>query len=337
MKALIKTFAVVAILMTTAATIFVSCKKDNDETLTPNRQTEMKSDAQVVYEKVKKFESLRKSYHSNSRSDNGSVTVSEARLILDASINYEYSDVNRCLDDRDLDTLYYTAPVVNSQGEVALNDIIEIYDRFSSDIEEMGNTVNMFMVTFHDANTRSNRNVEIVYTRGTPSPTPTPTQTPGILPNYPFGPDEDYIWYEAAQKLTEKIAQLTNNRSGSNKVVYDTAQIKPMIWDMEYKYRYAEELPNIESCSEYWLFMERNVTPEEASSWYIDNVDLNCFFRNILHYVINDTGCFHYSPILNSPYREVMIGWNNSNPNNGNLIDIFHYAYITYYKVGAVQ
>ena len=41
MKALIKTFAVAAILMTTAATIFVSCKKDNDETLTPNNNLEL--------------------------------------------------------------------------------------------------------------------------------------------------------------------------------------------------------------------------------------------------------------------------------------------------------
>ena len=71
MKALTKTIAVATLLIVTASTIFVSCKKDNDETLTQNRQTEMKSEAQVIYEMVKKFESLRESYHSNSRSDNG--------------------------------------------------------------------------------------------------------------------------------------------------------------------------------------------------------------------------------------------------------------------------
>ena len=43
MKALTKTIAVATLLIVTASTIFVSCKKDNDETLTQNRQTEMKS------------------------------------------------------------------------------------------------------------------------------------------------------------------------------------------------------------------------------------------------------------------------------------------------------
>ena len=343
MKSLTKTIAVTAVLITTAATIFVSCKKDNDETFTQNRQTEVKSEAQVVYEKVKRFESLRKSYHSNSRSDNGTVPVSEARLILDASINYEYSDVNRYLEDRDLDTLYYTAPFVNSQGEVALNDLIDIYDRFSSDIEKMENTVNLFMVTFSDANTRSN-NIEIVYTRGTPTPTPTPVPTPNV-PNYPFGDDEDWIWgmdngrcdiggySDAAQELTKKFANTT--RRGQIGVA-DTAQIKPMIWDMEYDDVGATEKLNDEDCSTYWLFYVENVPIEDISSYCIDNFELNCYYRSICRYVVSETGCFHYSPNLNSPYREVEIKWHEEKLND-EYSNLQHYAYIYYYKIGFAQ
>ena len=344
MKSLTKTIAVTAVLITTAATIFVSCKKDNDETFTQNRQTEVKSEAQVVYEKVKRFESLRKSYHSNSRGDNGTVPVSEARLILDASINYEYSDVNRYLEDRDLDTLYYTAPFVNSQGEVALNDLIDIYDRFSSDIEKMENTVNLFMVTFPDANTRSN-NIEIVYTRGTPTPTPTPVPTPNV-PNYPFGDDEDWIWgmdngrcdiggySDAAQELTKKFANTTR---GGQIGVADTAQIKPMIWDMEYDDIWATEKLNDEDCSTYWLFYVENVPIEDISSYCIENFELNCYYRSICRYVVSETGCFHYSPNLNSPYREIVINWDYERVALAGYCNLYHYAYITYYKIGSAQ
>ena len=344
MKSLTKTIAVTAVLITTAATIFVSCKKDNDETFTQNRQTEVKSEAQVVYEKVKRFESLRKSYHSNSRGDNGTVPVSEARLILDASINYEYSDVNRYLEDRDLDTLYYTAPFVNSQGEVALNDLIDIYDRFSSDIEKMENTVNLFMVTFPDANTRSN-NIEIVYTRGTPTPTPTPVPTPNV-PNYPFGDDEDWIWgmdngrcdiggySDAAQELTKKFANTTR---GGQIGVADTAQIKPMIWDMEYDDVWATEKLNDEDCSTYWLFYAENVPIEDISSYCIENFELNCYYRSICRYVVSETGCFHYSPNLNSPYREIVINWDYERVALAGYCNLYHYAYITYYKIGSAQ
>ncbi len=340
MKALTKTIAVATLLIVTASTIFVSCKKDNDETFTQNRQTEVKSEAQVVYEKVKRFESLRKSYHSNSRSDNGTVPVSEARLILDASINYEYSDVNRYLEDRDLDTLYYTAPFVNSQGEVALNDLIDIYDRFSSDIEKMENTVNLFMVTFPDANTRSN-NIEIVYTRGTPTPTPTPVPTPNV-PNYPFGDDEDWIWgmdngrcdiggySDAAQELTKKFANTTR---GGQIGVADTAQIKPMIWDMEYDDIWATEKLNEENCSTYWLFYAENIPIEEISTYCIDNIDLNCFCRSINRYAILETGCYHYSPNRNSPYREIEIKCHEDTVNNI-YSNLYHYAHVYYYKLG---
>lgn len=345
MKALTKTIAVATLLIVTASTIFVSCKKDNDETLTQNRQTEMKSEAQVIYEMVKKFESLRESYHSNSRSDNGTVPVSEARLILDASINYEYSDVNRYLEDRDMDTLYYTAPAINSQGEVALNDLIDIYDRFSSDIEKMENSVNLFMVTFPDANTRSS-NVEIVYTRGTPNPTPTPIPTPGVLPNYPFGDDEDWIWgmdngrcdiggySDAAQELTKKFANTTR---GGQIGVADTAQIKPMIWDMEYDDILATEKLNEEDCSTYWLFYRENVPEDSISSNCIENIDLNCFCRSINRYVVPETGCFHYSPNLNSPYREIVINWDYKQAELAGYYNLYHYAYITYYKIGSAQ
>lgn len=350
MKSITKTIAFATLLIATASTIFVSCKKDNDETFTQNRQTEVKSEAQVVYEKVKRFESLRKSYHSNSRSDNGTVPVSEARLILDASINYEYSDVNRYLEDRDLDTLYYTAPFVNSQGEVALNDLIDIYDRFSSDIEKMGNTVNLFMVTFPDANTRS-KNIEIVFTRGIPPVTPTPVPAP-----YPFGDDEDWIWgmdngrcdiggySDAAQELTKKLANATSGGNRGNSipsqpsVPSDTAHMNPIIiWDVEYADIYPTDKLNTEGCAEYWLFYAENVPVGDISTYCIDNLYLNCYYRSVIEHVLSETGCYHYSPNRNSPYREVEIRWDYKTSVSDNCYDLYHYAHIYYYKSGWPQ
>ena len=58
--------------------------------------------------------------------------------------------------------------------------------------------------------------------------------------------------------------------------------------------------------------------------------------RSICRYVVSETGCFHYSPNLNSPYREVEIKWHEEKLND-EYSNLHHYAYIYYYKIGFAQ
>ena len=100
-----------AVLLTSlAATILVSCKKDTQEIEQRNSLISGKTEAQRVYEKIIKFHEACEAYHTKAKTDNGYVSPSEARSILDAAINYEFSYVNRHLEDTQLDTLRYSAP-----------------------------------------------------------------------------------------------------------------------------------------------------------------------------------------------------------------------------------
>lgn len=110
-----------------------------------------------------------------------------------------------------------------------------------------------------------------------------------------------------------------------------------MIWDMEYDDVGATEKLNDEDCSTYWLFYAENVPIEDISSYCIENFELNCYYRSICRYVVSETGCFHYSPNLNSPYREIVINWDYERVALAGYRNLYHYAYITYYKIGSAQ
>lgn len=328
-----------ALLIAATAIILVSCKKDIKNFEFDNKQAEAKTEAQLVYEKIVKFREAREAYHSNTRTDNGFVSTSEARSILDAAINYEFSDISRYLEDTELDTLRYTAPATNADGNVAVNDLIDIYDKFSSNIGNDNNSVNYFMIIYPQGNTR-NDDIEIVFNRSNYIP-PTPPQ-PHYNLDY-FGEDDNWIWggdngkcdiggySDAAQELTKKCQAMlarANHRNYGDTAINVSIH---SIYDVEHDKKYYYDLQSNVNGLEYWLFHAENVPANLVSSYCITYDYMNLYLISLYKTMIASSGCFHYSPNHNSPIREVLI----SDDNNGsNLKNIWHLAELTYYKIG---
>lgn len=324
------------LLMAVATAVFVSCKKDMREVAFTNQISE-KTEAQQVYEKIIKFREAREAYHSEAKTDNGYVSPSEARSILDGVINYEFSDVNRHLEETRLDTIRYAAPVTNGDGNVAVNDLIGIYDEFAADISNNINSVNYFMILYPTSNTRS-ADVEIVFTRGIQPPHPEP------IPDLDyFDEDDNWIWGmgngncnqtidngDAATKLTEKCqAMLNPNRTGTDS---DTINPYNSIYDVDYDCKNYKDLQSLVNGLDYWLFHAENLTPDEASEYCVSYDYLNLYMRNLHAAVISPNGCLHYSTNHHSPIREIIIHWADNG--RAGLKDIWHFAEMTYYKYG---
>lgn len=323
------------LLMAVATAVFVSCKKDMREVAFTNQISE-KTEAQQVYEKIIKFREAREAYHSEAKTNNGYVSPSEARSILDGAINYEFSCVNRYLEDTKLDTLRYDAPQTNSEGNIAINDLIDIYDSFALSIENDKNSVNYFMINYPQNNIR-NEDVEIIFTRGVPGDT---EPIPDL--DY-FAEGENWIWGggngncahtifegDAATKLTEKCqAMLNPNRTGTDG---DTINPYNSIYDVDYDCKNYKDLQSLVNGLDYWLFHAENLTPDEASEYCVSYDYLNLYMRNLHAAVISPNGCLHYSTNYHSPIREIIIHWADNG--RAGLKDIWHFAEMTYYKYG---
>lgn len=338
-KLLSITFSAVLI-VSVAAIAFVSCKKETKGIVYDTYQISEKTEAQLVYENIVKFREARKAYHSNAKAENGYVSPSEARSILDGAINYEFSNMNRYLKDTKLDTLRYTAPTTNAEGNVSVNDLIDIYDMFVSDMGNETNTANYFMIQYPQNNTRDS-DVEIVFTRGSDNP------SQPVIPDLDyFEVGENWIWgngggrcdipgydSDAAQELTHKCrAMLYPNRTK------DTIDPNlPNIYDVDYAEIKFDSLQSIMNGVDYWLFHAENVIDDDVPSYCITYNYLNIYLQNLYYAIIRRQGCFHFSSRYNSPIRDVCIGdpsqYDHSNNGHG-YYHIAHLASLTYYKIG---
>lgn len=328
------------LLMAVATAVFVSCKKDMREVAFTNQISE-KTEAQQVYEKIIKFREAREAYHSGAKTDNGYVSPSEARSILDGVINYEFSDVNRHLEETRLDTIRYAAPVTNGDGNVAVNDLIGIYDEFAADISNNINSVNYFMILYPTSNTRS-ADVEIVFTRGIQPPHPEP------IPDLDyFDEDDNWIWgmgngkcdgsygfSDAAQELTNKSNAMLSHRTRDDN---DTINPNMLTYDIDYEIKTYDSLQSIVNGVDYWLFHAENVMDDVVSYYCITYDYLNLYLRNIYGAVINHHGCYHYSIRYHSPIRNVLIGEEAEKVDNSkdhDYYNISHKAALLFYKAG---
>lgn len=337
MKKLLTITISVMLLIAVATTIFVSCKKELREIACNTEKTSEKTEAQLVYEKIVKFREAREAYHTNAKTDNGYVSPSEARSILDGAINYEFSDANRHLWETRLDTIRYSAPAINGEGNVAVNELIGIYDEFAANINNDINSVNYFMILYPTSNTRS-ADVEIVFTRGIQPPHPEP------MPHLDyFNEDDNWIWGggngkcdgtiyngDATTKLTEKCyAMLNPNRTRTDS---DTTNPYNSIYDVVHDCKNYNDLQSIVNGLDYWLFHAENLTSDEVSEYCISYDYLNLYLRNLHAAVISPHGCLHYSLNHHSPIREIRINYDDND--GASLKDIWHFADMTYYKYG---
>ena len=325
------------LLIAVSATIFVSCRKDLHEVALNNNNSIEKAEAQLVYEKIMKVREACEHYQADMRSDNGFVSPMEARIILDGAINYEFSDMNRTLKDTELDTLRYPAPATNEEGDVAVNELIKIYERVVANIGNDINNVNYFMILYPMANSRSSE-VEVVFTRGIQPPTPEPI--PYL--NY-FAEGENWIWNydngrcdlggysDAAQELSRKCHALLH--PNDTRDIVDTMNVNGhMMYDVEYFDIYYNDLESFVHGLDYWLFHAENVSVEDENSYCLSYDNLNLYLRNINSALIRNNGCYHYSPTFHSPIREINI--KGLSTCAGSLYNINHYAHSYYYKIG---
>lgn len=321
------------LLIAVATAVFVSCKKDMREVAFSNQISE-KTEAQLVYEKIIKFREARESYHANTKTDNGYVSPSEARSILDGAINYEFSDMNRHLEETRFDTIRYAAPAINGEGNVAVNDLIGIYDEFVTNISNESNSVNYFMIFYPTSNTRP-ADVEIVFTRGVQPP------HPELIPQLDyFDEDDNWIWGggngncahtifdgDAASKLTEKCQAMLDSQRTRDGI--DTLSFNIFPYAVEYETKTYDSLQSIVNGLDYWLFHAENIPSTEVSYYCIYYNYLNLYLRNLYHAIINPNGCYHYSINYHSPIRDILI---DDNEKGDNVKNINHSAFLTFYK-----
>lgn len=110
---LIATTAIVAI----AATLFVGCKKDKDETENQPDKTE------VLANRIKAFQKLRNAINSGAKTE-GTMTVDEMREMLCLVSNYEHSEHETYCLNTTLDTLHVAMPTVDMDGYVSETDVL---------------------------------------------------------------------------------------------------------------------------------------------------------------------------------------------------------------------
>lgn len=336
-----------AVLLTALAIIvFISCKKETREIAYNTNQNFEKTEAQQVYEQIMKFREAREAYHADAKADNGYVSPTEARSILDGAINYEFSDVKRLLEDTELDTLRYAAPVTNETGLIAVNDLIDIYDRLVSKMSNYPCSYNCFMIKYPLATSREDNLVEIVFTRGNTPPTPPTPPYPNYGLDY-FDETDNWIWgggngkciiggdSDAAEQLENKCFAMFDPIITRNEP--DTLNMNYRPYDVEYATKTYDSLQSCISGIDYWLFHAENVISNDVSTYCIPYNYLNLYLINLYSAVINSSGCYHYSPRLNSPVRVVVIDDHSvfsNNINDQEYYNISHSAVMTYYKLG---
>lgn len=328
-----------AIAVAAIATVFVSCRKDQQPPNSNPKPMESSLEATQVLEKINNFFALREAYHANAKTDNGTITVEEARAILDMAINYEFSDLDRYLTDTELDTLHFVAPPVDVEGKVAVNDIINVYDRFVSNVENLTDSLNFFMILYPQSMSKSD-DIRIVFTRGIGDI----DDPPQIVLSGPFEDDDDWIWggdngkceiggnSDAAQELTKKFA---DNRDNKGDGFGNGTNPTHLIWDIVYENVAATDHLNTSNCSEYWLFYAELGPDDDISTYCIHNNEMNCYWQSIKRNVINETGMLHYSQYSHSPYRKIEIL--EYHDVLFDTIIIAHQAEILYYKTGHAQ
>lgn len=337
MKKLLSLTISAVLLTALAATVFVSCKKNFQEIAQGENQISEKTEAQQVYEKIMTFREAREAYHADAKTDNGYVSLAEARSILDGAINYEFSDVKRRLEDTYLDTLRYAAPATNGDGLVAVNDLVDIYDKFTANIAGDPNSVNCFMIKY-PMNYVKNNDIEIVFTRGNP-PTPPIPPIPGL--NY-FDVNDNWIWSGDQGKCiiggtSDATIELTNKCNAMIAVAEHDSVVNYYghVYDVDYELKTYDSLQSDITGLDYWLFHAEYLTSIEAAEYCISYDYMNLYLLSLYRSVIRETGCYHYSTDHNSPIRIVLITDSiNKVDNRDDFFNISHNTLLTFYKLG---
>lgn len=306
------------IIVATAATLFVGCKKEKDEAAA----NADRSEAQALLNRIEAFQTLRDAVNSGAKAD-GSMTVEEMQQALDLVSNYEHSEhMTYCLNTV-LDTLHVAMPVVDDEGRVSEADVVATYNAFETALGKCILGVNdgmdvpsLFSVVMPEIGSKEGNDIEIVFTRGEES------ECHNV--RCPFEEGDDYKWgqllgpcdslqattptdaaYELTQMFLPNLPPVPSGWlmaiTGVEYVTYTPYQDELINPINGWKYWEPSVTP---SCSDRWLYCicgEFSIEP--CIPWY----ELNCYYNNINTNAVLETGQLHLSPTYHSPYVSAVV------------------------------
>lgn len=309
----------VMVIVATAATLFVGCKKEKDEAAA----SADRSEAQALLNRIEAFQTLRDAVNSGTKAD-GSMSVEEMRQALDLVSNYEHSEHMTYCQNTVLDTLHVAMPAVDGDGYVSNADVVATYNAFETALEKCMLGVNdgmdvpsYFSIVMPNGEAKDGNDINVVFTRGIPS-NDSLVAYPG-----PFGEDDDWYWgenrgkcngdtccygYDAADQLSLKF-KFDNTPPGPGWILAlsNVEYVEYIATTVEYTggnpYVYYED-PNPESCSDKWLFVHQVDFGNGGYIPCIDHDELNCYYRNITRLICRSSGPLHFSPTYHSPYNQ---------------------------------
>ncbi len=312
---------VVLIVAAIVSATVVSCKKDKDEVVTKNTNSEV----QTLLKRVNDFQTLRDAVNSGAKAD-GSMTVEEMRQALDLVSNYEHSEhMTYCLSTV-LDTLHLVMPAVDGEGLVSEADAVATYNAFETALEKcmLGvkdgmDVPSYFSIVMPKAGAKDD-NINIVFIRGE------------VDTNYndirnPFDEDDNYKWglsyglcdpigpfnstTDAAKELSRRLVfRPSSGHEGQSYILYNVEHVvytakschSSNVQELENAIVYEDH--NMEDCADTWLYWQSGEFEVEPCIYYDEmNCYNRCFYRNFLR----PNAPLSYGPETNSPYHECLI------------------------------
>lgn len=334
-----------------AATLFVGCKKEKDET-TSNET--MSPKAQAMWNCIHHFQELRIACNSGVRSE-GTMTLEDMRQTLCLMANFEHSEHETYCVNTTLDTLYVAMPNVDENGNVGDTDVVEAYNAFERALQECIANINdgrdvpsLFSIMLPQVGAKDSDNIRIVFTRG---------REAGQDPDSPtvHGPIEDLclVWgldggycnptsffniqWDAADELSTYFTpdttspgngsyQIFGNVEYAEYIATKTFMVENPYWS---NYTYWPNAFNVTQCSDWLFFLSGIISGDEPC---LCEDEMNCEWGFITGLIVSDTGYLHLSPNYHSEYYscEVKDYYLEDKQHGDSICDRYHTALVCY-------
>lgn len=334
----------VMVIVATAATLFVGCKKEKDEAVTHAERSE----AQALLNRIEAFQTLRDAVNSGAKAS-GSMTVEEMRETLCLVSNYEHSEHETYCLNTTLDTLRVPMPVV-IDGNVSEADVVATYTAFEEALQECMESINdemvvpsLFSIVLPKIGSKDEDDINIIFTRGQEAESE-PINSP--MASGPFN-DICYYWgldmgrcdgglsttTDAADELTRYFkfdySPYNNGMFGFLNIEYVSYVATNDFSVYHPEWTYWEPTTYATGC-DTWLFWHYGVLGPSDPEPCLCEDELNCEYVGIKTNVALTSGEKYYSPIYHLPFfecyvRDYMIQKTGSQP-HGRV----HVAYVVY-------
>ena len=342
---------VVAILIVaTAATLFIGCKKEKDEAQSQPEKTE----TQALMDKIKVFQTIREYVNSGIKTE-GVMTIEEMRQYLDLMSNYEHSEHMTCCVNTVLDTLFLAMPLVNADGNVTNTDVVETYETFETELQKCMESISdgrnipsYFSIIMPQKIEKAEEKITVVFVRGVESNDAKGNRNT-MDDDEPFIENVDnWTWGEnlglckgnplnatsdAAQRLSEQFYfEVPEEHQGELYYVFDVnhTNYRPCLLELPTVSSEHRVDTLMEDCADTWLFYQTSLNPEEPCiRWF----EMNCFWRSINRNIVDLNAPLHYHDYNNMtlPYHTCSI-IDYKFLENG-YIHYVHYAHVIYCNI----